>query len=292
MVGAGAGFHTDEARRQCRDEFEQLGTRHTGAHQRRLACGINAMNSKDVLGEIDTDGDNGRYGLPLPQNECVDEMLHFPSWHLDAVPCNYADRSGLGSPFYSLSLMSQVVPSIDIRRLTADDAAAFSALRREITRENPVPMGLTFEEELTRTLDGFRAQLSSPLPNVVFGSFVEGELVATAAVSRASQFPSSHHKMVMWGVFTSHRHRRRGLSRQVVNTALQHAFDNGVHRVNLQVYLPNEPATTLYKAIGFVEYGMESEAVCLDGLYYDGVHMTLVKHRHNKPLHPTAFCVG
>jgi hypothetical protein len=27
------------------------------------------MNSKDVLGEIDTDGDNGRHELPLPQNE-------------------------------------------------------------------------------------------------------------------------------------------------------------------------------------------------------------------------------
>jgi ribosomal protein S18 acetylase RimI-like enzyme len=59
--------------------------------------------------------------------------------------------------------------------------------------------------------------------------------------------------------------------------------------VNLQVYVPNEPAITLYKAIGFVEYGIESEAVCLDGQYHDGVHMTLVKSRHNKPLHPTAY---
>ena len=32
-----------------------------------LACDINAMSSKDVLGEIDTDGDNGRHGLPLPK---------------------------------------------------------------------------------------------------------------------------------------------------------------------------------------------------------------------------------
>jgi RimJ/RimL family protein N-acetyltransferase len=184
--------------------------------------------------------------------------------------------------------MNQVAQSMKIRRLGADDAEAFSALRREVTRDNPVPMGLAFDEELTRTLDGFRAQLSSPLPNAVFGSFVEGELAGTAAVSRAGPFPSSHHKMVMWGVFTSPRYRRRGLSRQVVEAALQHAFDNGVRRVNLQVYVPNEPAITLYKAIGFVEYGIESEAVCLDGQYHDGVHMTLVKSRHNKPLHPTA----
>jgi RimJ/RimL family protein N-acetyltransferase len=98
--------------------------------------------------------------------------------------------------------------------------------------------------------------------------------------------------MVMWGVFTSPRHRRRGLSRQVVEAALQHAFENGVHRVNLQVYLPNEPAITLYKAIGFVEFGIESEAICLDGQYHDGVHMTLVKDGHNKPLHPTACGAG
>ena len=105
--------------------------------------------------------------------------------------------------------MDQVAHSMMIRRLGADDAAAFSALRREVTRENPVPMGLTFEEELTRTLDGFRAQLSSPLPNAVFGCFIEGKLAATAAISRAGQFPSSQHKMVMWGVFTSPRLRRR-----------------------------------------------------------------------------------
>ena len=115
--------------------------------------------------------------------------------------------------------MDQVAHSMMIRRLGADDAAAFSALRREVTRENPVPMGLTFEEELTRTLDGFRAQLSSPLPNAVFGCFIEGKLAATAAISRAGQFPSSQHKMVMWGVFTSPRLRRRGLSRQVVEAA-------------------------------------------------------------------------
>lgn len=188
--------------------------------------------------------------------------------------------------------MDQVAQSIKIRRLEAGDAEAFSALRREVTRENPVPMGLTFEEELTRTLDGFRAQLSSPLPNAVFGGFVDGELAATAAVSRAGQFPSSHHKMVMWGVFTSPRHRRHGLGRQVVDAALQHAFDNGVHRVNLQVYVPNEPAMVLYKSIGFVEYGVESEAVRLDGHYRDGVHMTLVKDRHGRRLHPAAFGVG
>jgi len=166
---------------------------------------------------------------------------------------------------------------MNIRCINADDAEDFSALRREVTRENPVPMGLTYEEELTRTLESFRTQLSFTHPNAMFGSFVGGELTATAAVGYVSKFPSSRHKMVMWGVFTSPRYRRQGLSRQVVEAAIQHAFSNGVHRVNLQVYVPNEPAVGLYKSIGFVECGAEPEAVYLDGQYYDGVHMTLVK---------------
>ncbi len=93
-------------------------------------------------------------------------------------------------------------------------------------------------------------------------------------------------------MFPSPRYRRQGLGRQLVDTALQHAFDNGVHRVNLQVYVPNEPAIALYKAIGFVEYGVESDAVCLDGQYHNGVHMTLVKDRHDKLLHPPVDGVG
>ena len=83
----------------------------------------------------------------------------------------------------------------------------------------------------------------------------------------------------MWGVFTSPRFRRQGHGRAVVEAAIKNAFSSGVHRINLQVYAPNEPALTLYQSIGFTEYGVEPEAVHLDGEYHDGVHMTLVdKH--------------
>jgi RimJ/RimL family protein N-acetyltransferase len=184
--------------------------------------------------------------------------------------------------------MSEPEVHIEVRRLNADDAQAFSDLRREVTADNPVPMGLSIEEELTRTLDGFKAQLSLPFPNAMLGGFLAGELAATAAVSRVGQFASSHHKMSMWGVFTSPRFRRRGLSMTVVQSALLHAFDNGARRVNLQVYVPNQPALALYRKIGFREYGTEAEAVCLEGVYYDGIHMTLVNSGHNTNLQRAA----
>ncbi len=61
----------------------------------------------------------------------------------------------------------------------------------------------------------------------------------------------------------------------VVQRTIQHAFEVGVRRINLLVYVPNDPALALYRSFGFVECGSEPEAVCLDGSYFDGVHMSL-----------------
>lgn len=169
--------------------------------------------------------------------------------------------------------------AVTIRCLAGQDAEAFSALRRAVTAANPVGMGLSMEEELSRPIEGFRAQLASPAPSAVFGAFVRGELVATAAVSPTSRFASSAHKRDMWGVFTNPSMRRHGLSRAVVTTAIDHAFTTGARRINLLVYVPNEPALALYRSVGFVECGAEPEALFLDGAFFDGVHMTLARPR-------------
>jgi len=73
-----------------------------------------------------------------------------------------------------------------VQRLRADDAEAFSLLRREVTAENPVPMGLTLEEELTRSLQAFRQQLSYPEPNAAFGALIPATL--GALITRGPQY--------------------------------------------------------------------------------------------------------
>ena len=163
-----------------------------------------------------------------------------------------------------------------LRQLGATDAEAFSTLRREVTADNPVPMGLTLEEELTRPLQGFREQLSYPEPNAAFGVFVGTELVGSTAVAWPSKFPSSRHKVTLWGTFVSPRYRRRGFARMLVSRAISHARASGVRRINLTVFVPNEPAVRLYQSLGFVVCGAEPEAVCIAGAYYDGQFMSLL----------------
>lgn len=166
--------------------------------------------------------------------------------------------------------------NIQVRQLDASDAEDFSALRRLVTADNPVPMGLTLEEELTRPLQGFRDQLCAPAPNAAFGVLVDGRLRACAALAWTSKFSSSTHKAVLWGCFVDPAFRGHGLGRQVVNRALDHARQNLLRRVNLTVFVPNQAAVTLYESLGFQRYGLEPEAVFLNGNYHDAQHMTLV----------------
>lgn len=77
------------------------------------------------------------------------------------------------------------------------DAESFSRLRRELTHDNPIPMGLTMEEELSRPIEGFRAQLSSPAPNAVVGRFESNKPVGSAAVPLYNNFPSARHKVLL-----------------------------------------------------------------------------------------------
>lgn len=161
-----------------------------------------------------------------------------------------------------------------LRRLCTEDAEAFSVLRREVTADNPVAMGLTMEEELTRPLQGFRDQLSYPEPNAAFGAFVDAELVACAAVAWPSKFPSSRHKTTLWGVFVSPRFRNRGLGRSLVQRAVAHAESNGVLRVNLTVYVPNDAAVRLYESLGFEHCGTEPEAIRIGDSFFDGYQMS------------------
>lgn len=170
---------------------------------------------------------------------------------------------------------SNAVGRLEIRQLEAKDAEDFSALRRVVTADSPVPMGLSMDEELTRPLQGFRDQLSSPAPNAAFGAFVDGALQGCAALAWTSRFASSRHKAELWGTFVAPNHRGQGIARMVAGRAIEHGRNNSLQRINLMVYIPNAPAVALYEGFGFTPYGVEPKAVFLNGQFYDCQHMTL-----------------
>ena len=64
--------------------------------------------------------------------------------------------------------------------------------------------------------------------------------------------------------------RRRGLGGALVDQALVHARSlPGVRQVKLCVNAANLAARSLYLSRGFVCVGVEPDALCIDGHYYD-----------------------
>jgi len=160
---------------------------------------------------------------------------------------------------------------IDIRRLTqadADDAVLFRDIRLEALRANPEAFGSTFEIENSQPLTWFSDRLGS---STVLGVFRDAELVAVATFA-IQQGQKMAHKAVIWGMFVRPGARRAGIGRQLVEAILELARQQ-VELIQLTVVRDNEPARRLYANLGFLEYGIEKNALKQDGRYYDEVLM-------------------
>jgi ribosomal protein S18 acetylase RimI-like enzyme len=66
--------------------------------------------------------------------------------------------------------------------------------------------------------------------------------------------------------------RRAGVGRRLVETIIDFARER-VELIQLSVVTDNEQARRLYASLGFVEYGIEKNALKQDGRYYDELLM-------------------
>jgi RimJ/RimL family protein N-acetyltransferase len=86
------------------------------------------------------------------------------------------------------------------------------------------------------------------------------------------------HKGVLWGMYVRPTARKSGVGRRLIEAICDLASQQ-VELIQLIVVRDNERARRLYARLGFLEYGLETNAVKVAGRYYDEVLMskTLVK---------------
>jgi len=157
---------------------------------------------------------------------------------------------------------------IQIRRLTPADASLFRDIRLEGLRCNPEAFGSTFEAENVRPLAFFSERLGG---SAAFGAFHGTELVGIAGLLiREGQ--KEVHKGLLVGMYVRPSARKAGVGRRLVETIVEFARHR-VELVQLSVVSENEQARRLYERLGFVEYGLEKNALKQDGRYYDEVLM-------------------
>jgi RimJ/RimL family protein N-acetyltransferase len=157
--------------------------------------------------------------------------------------------------------------NIVIRALGAADAEAYRELRLTALATSPEAFASSYEEEAELSLDSFRARVASGGRNVIFGGFADHHLVGVAGFV-ADEKIKKRHKGTLWGVFLMPEWRGRGLGDRLVRRVVEHATE---HVLILQaiVVTANQKARQTYARLGFVPYGIERQALCIDGMFYD-----------------------
>ncbi|KWV56612.1 hypothetical protein AS156_04250 [Bradyrhizobium macuxiense] len=160
-------------------------------------------------------------------------------------------------------------PSIEIRRLTAVDAALYRDIRLEALQSSPEAFASALETESAYPVGWFAARLEGGA--VMLGAFRGGELAGTLGFVRGDG-PKRQHKGALVGMYVRPAARHAGVGRRLVDAALDLAVQS-VELVQLAVVKGNEPAHRLYQSVGFVEYGLERHALKIDGRYHDDILM-------------------
>jgi ribosomal protein S18 acetylase RimI-like enzyme len=158
--------------------------------------------------------------------------------------------------------------AIEIRQLTAADAAAFQALRLRSLRESPEAFGSSYDEEVSRPLTAVAERLEAartPTAKIVFGAFANGALVGVIGCVQESRV-KARHKAVIWGMYVVPEARGQGVGRSLLDRAVveARAWPN-VERIILSAVERATAARALYQSAGFKLYAREVDAFRQNG---------------------------
>jgi RimJ/RimL family protein N-acetyltransferase len=166
---------------------------------------------------------------------------------------------------------------VEIRKLTVADAAALWKLRRTALETEPRAFSASPEANHTPNVEAVAEQLSTGGDDsFVIGAFDHGELVGMAGLHR-EQRPKLRHKAQVWGVFVLGSHRGKKIGREMIESLIASAREvGGLRQLRLSVAATQQAARGLYVALGFRSFGVEPEALWVDGTYIDEEHFYLL----------------
>lgn len=162
--------------------------------------------------------------------------------------------------------------NLQIQHLTPDDAAQYRALMLEAYERHPQAFTSSVREREKLPLAWWAARLDGEL-DLLLGAFSEGRLLGIVGLAFELR-EKARHKATLFGLYVTGEQRSCGLGYQLVQRLLAEAADyEGLRLVQLTVTAGNDAALSLYRRCGFVQFGLEPQAVCVGEDYLDKIHM-------------------
>jgi GNAT superfamily N-acetyltransferase len=163
---------------------------------------------------------------------------------------------------------------MQIRRLETSDAPVYRELRLRGLREHPDAFTSSFEEENLRPPADTEKRLAAASDTVMWGGFIEGTLAGVVGMTRETRL-KNRHKATLVAMYVAPEYGGRGLGLALVNTVVQAARAAGVELLVLTVTEGNRQAAALYERAGFAAFGVEPDAIRVNGVPYGKQHMYL-----------------
>lgn len=165
---------------------------------------------------------------------------------------------------------------MQIRHLTPADYENFYALRLAGLEEYPAAFATDAQawkaaakETIERLLEISRDREDVP----ILGAWVDSQLVGIVGLNRDLR-PSVAHKATLWGFYVSAHYRRQGIGYQLVREMLLRAHQiPDLLQIRAVVNVNSREALALLAKVGFEQFGRETKAKKIDGIFYDQIYL-------------------
>ena len=159
-----------------------------------------------------------------------------------------------------------IVPASEVHYRSLHEALDVVAREKRFLAATQAP-------PLEQSLAFYRGLASAALPHVV--AVQDRQVIGWADVSALSGQLREHIGVLGIALLPAYRHA--GLGTELMRTVIQASWQRRLTRLELTVREDNANAIALYESFGFAHEGVRRCAHCVDGAYYDGRAMALLR---------------
>lgn len=167
---------------------------------------------------------------------------------------------------------------VTARRLSLSDFEPWNKVRTEALDFEPMAFGRSNADEEPGRENLFKNNVGRD-DRFIIGLFDEGNLIAIGGFFRHEPI-KAFHKGTVWSVFVKPEYQGKGIGRKLMEEVIYEAKKmKGLESILIGVSSNNPKAISLYRNLGFIEYGREPNCLKHGWKYVDEIlmHMPVEK---------------
>lgn len=154
----------------------------------------------------------------------------------------------------------------------------YKALRARALRDHPDAFMETPEAFEARSVESIAARMreSAAIGGFTLVAELPGRgLVGTASVGIGFT-PKDAHRGLVWGVYVAPEARGMGVGQRIMQELIERASRNpSLRNLHLAVVRSNDRALQLYESLGFTQYGLDVDALYVNGEFLSEILMSM-----------------